>query len=154
MRPSTARRRSLTSSFSPICAVPHTIQSFRFIALKVPGSLAHKKYPPPRTLQQDFTRGHMVVSGGGAVSYERGTPVVVPSHTGSKSFNWGHPTHNAAVSIVATLHTAPRYHADQKASLLQRHLADAISNRPWILLFPEFRFFLDFRVCRPSYASS
>ena len=33
--------------------------------------LAHKKHPPPRTLQYE---DQMVVLGGGAVSYERGTP--------------------------------------------------------------------------------
>ena len=31
--------------------------------------------PPPRNLQQGYTHDHMVVLGGGAVSYERGTPV-------------------------------------------------------------------------------
>ena len=40
----------------------------------VQGYLAHKKPPPPRTLQQGFAQGPMPVLGGGAVSYERGTP--------------------------------------------------------------------------------
>jgi len=39
------------------------------------GYLAHKKTPPPRTLQEPYAWGPMVVLGGGAVSYERGTPV-------------------------------------------------------------------------------
>ena len=38
------------------------------------GYLTHKKQRPPRTLQKDYTEGSMVVLGGGAVSYERGTP--------------------------------------------------------------------------------
>ena len=40
----------------------------------VQGYLAHKKQRPPSTLQYDYTQGPMVVLGGGAVSYERGTP--------------------------------------------------------------------------------
>ena len=39
------------------------------------GYLAHKKLPPRRTLQQDYTWGPMVVLGEGKVSYERGIPV-------------------------------------------------------------------------------
>ena len=41
----------------------------------VQGYLAHKKTPPPRTLQYDCAQGYMVVLGGRAVSYERGAPV-------------------------------------------------------------------------------
>ena len=41
----------------------------------IQGYLAHKKQPPLRTLQQDYAQGPMVVLGGVAVSYERGTPV-------------------------------------------------------------------------------
>ena len=41
----------------------------------VQGNLAHKKVPPPRTLQQAYAQGPAVVLGGEAVSYERGTPV-------------------------------------------------------------------------------
>ena len=41
----------------------------------VQGYLAHKKLQPPRTLQEDCALGPMVALGGGAVSYERGTPV-------------------------------------------------------------------------------
>ena len=41
----------------------------------IQGYLAQEKYPPPRTLQQDFTQGPMVVITGGAVSREQGTPV-------------------------------------------------------------------------------
>ena len=43
-------------------------------AASLQGYLAHNKYPPPRTLQQ-YTQGHMLVLGGRAVSYERGSPV-------------------------------------------------------------------------------
>ena len=44
-------------------------------AVSVQGYLAHKKRPPPRTLQHDYTQGPMVALGEVAVSYERGTPV-------------------------------------------------------------------------------
>jgi hypothetical protein len=46
--------------------------------MDVQGYLAHKKQRPPRTLQEDYAQGHMVVLGGVAVSYERGTPVLAP----------------------------------------------------------------------------
>ena len=39
------------------------------------GYLAHKKSPHPSTLQQVYVYGPMVVLGGLAVSYARGTPV-------------------------------------------------------------------------------
>ena len=39
------------------------------------GYLTHKKHIPPQTLQKDHTYGPMVVLGGGAVYYERSTPV-------------------------------------------------------------------------------
>ena len=42
---------------------------------RVQGYLAHTKQRPPRTLQSDHALGPMVALGGGAVSYERGTPV-------------------------------------------------------------------------------
>ena len=42
----------------------------------VQGNLAHKKKRLPRTLQYDYAWCPMVVLGGGAVSYERGTPVL------------------------------------------------------------------------------
>ena len=41
----------------------------------IQGYLAHKKYPPPRTLWEDYTWGPMVVVLGGGGSYERGTPI-------------------------------------------------------------------------------
>ena len=45
-------------------------------ASRVQGYLAHKNLPPPRTLRQAYAYGPMVVlGGGGAFSYERGTPV-------------------------------------------------------------------------------
>ena len=40
------------------------------------GYLSHKKHPPPRTLQKDYTEGPMVVLGGQAISHEQGTPVM------------------------------------------------------------------------------
>jgi hypothetical protein len=46
------------------------------------GYLAHKKPPPPRTLQQAYAYGPVVVLGGGLVSYERGTPAVVTKLSG------------------------------------------------------------------------
>ena len=39
------------------------------------GYFAHKKQPPPRTLQQAYAYGPMAVLGRGVVSYERGNPV-------------------------------------------------------------------------------
>ena len=44
--------------------------------LQVQGFLAQKKQRPSRTLQKDYAQGPMVVLVGGAVSYERGTPVL------------------------------------------------------------------------------
>jgi hypothetical protein len=41
------------------------------------GYLAHKKLLPPRILQWAYVWGLAVVLGGGAFSYERGTPVQV-----------------------------------------------------------------------------
>ena len=41
----------------------------------VQGYLAHTKQPPPKTLQKDSAQVPMVILGGGAVSYERCTPV-------------------------------------------------------------------------------
>ena len=41
----------------------------------LPGYLAHKKQRPPRTLQWEYAYCPMVVPGGEAVSYGRGTPV-------------------------------------------------------------------------------
>jgi len=39
------------------------------------GSLAQKKLPCARILQQNYAEGSFAVLGGGAVSYDRGTPV-------------------------------------------------------------------------------
>ena len=36
----------------------------------VQGYLAHKKHPPPRALQEDYTQGAVVALGGFGVSYE------------------------------------------------------------------------------------
>ena len=45
------------------------------LTMLVQGYLAHQKPPRPRTLQQTFAQGPVVVPGGGLVSYERGSPV-------------------------------------------------------------------------------
>ena len=45
------------------------------VHVPVQGYLAHKRPPPPRTLEKASALGPSVVLGGGAVSYERGTPV-------------------------------------------------------------------------------
>ena len=45
------------------------------------GYLAHKEQRPPRTLQEDYAQHPTVVLGGGAVSYERGTPVPAGAKT-------------------------------------------------------------------------
>ena len=47
------------------------------LILFIQGYLAHKKQRPPRTLQQEYAQGPMVVLRGGAVSYQRGTPVTI-----------------------------------------------------------------------------
>ena len=48
-----------------------------FLMSEAQGYLAHKKQPPPRTLQQAYAQRPMVVLGeGGAFSYERGTLLV------------------------------------------------------------------------------
>ena len=43
--------------------------------ITVQGYLAHKKQPLPETLQQDYADGPLVVLGGSALAYERGTHV-------------------------------------------------------------------------------
>jgi len=43
---------------------------------KVQVYLVHKKQIHPRTLQSAYAKGPMLVLGGGALSYERGTPVM------------------------------------------------------------------------------
>ena len=45
------------------------------------GYLAHNKRRAPRTLQYPCAYGPMVALGVGAVSYERGTPLVLVLHT-------------------------------------------------------------------------
>jgi len=47
------------------------------VSPSVQGCLAHKNPQHPRILQQAFTQGPTVALGGRAVSYERGTPVLV-----------------------------------------------------------------------------
>ena len=48
---------------------------FRFAGVELRDE-AHAKQRPPRTLQQAYASGSTVVLEGGAVSYERGTPVM------------------------------------------------------------------------------
>ena len=55
-----------------------------FVILLAQGYLAHKKHPPPRTLQKGYTGGPMVVLGGNAFSYERGTTVSNELHAGRR----------------------------------------------------------------------
>jgi len=50
------------------------VSSRELSVARVQGDFAHKKHPPPRTLQYDSAHGPMVALGGVAVSYERGTP--------------------------------------------------------------------------------
>ena len=45
---------------------------------RLQGHLAHKKLPPPKTLQQVYAQGPTVVLGWGARYCERGTPVPLP----------------------------------------------------------------------------
>ena len=45
------------------------------------GYLAHKNERPSRTLHKEYARGPLVVLGGDAVSYERGTPVNPATYT-------------------------------------------------------------------------
>ena len=56
------------------------------LAGEVQGYLAHKKPRPLRTLQKDYAQGPMEVLRGGAVSYERGTPVCETREGASSSF--------------------------------------------------------------------
>jgi len=62
-----------TGSFGLLMCQRHLIMCH------IQGNLAHKKQPPPRTLQWDFAQGPMEVLEEGAVSFERGTPVEVCS---------------------------------------------------------------------------
>ena len=41
--------------------------------------LALKRLCPPRTLQREYAQGPVVVQGGEAVSYARGTPLMIPA---------------------------------------------------------------------------
>ena len=45
------------------------------MGLGLQGYLAHTKQRPTGTLHKDYAKGPTVVPGGGAVSYEQGTPV-------------------------------------------------------------------------------
>ena len=59
-----------------MCVASARAEPFRqSLQLELQGYLAHKKQRFPRTLEQDYAWGSMVVLRGGAVSYERGTPL-------------------------------------------------------------------------------
>ena len=70
---------SLTSTFIWLAQVSASMKLTLFsrpqTGTDVQGYLAHKKERPPGTLQWEYAEGPMVVIGGGAVSYEWGTPV-------------------------------------------------------------------------------
>jgi hypothetical protein len=60
---------------------------------QVQGYVAHKKHPPPRNPQYDFTEGPTVDLGGVVVSYERCTPVQAAA---------GEYTHEATAQVAST----------------------------------------------------
>jgi len=75
------------------------------------GYLAHKKHPSPRSLQQDYTQGLMVVLGAGAISYERGTPVasLVPGYQVlTRSLLPRYPGETYRVTSLIRKHPPPR----------------------------------------------
>ena len=45
----------------------------------------HKKHPPPRTLQQDYTWGRVVVLGGGGLFLMREVPLSLHSTEGTQN---------------------------------------------------------------------
>ena len=53
------------------------------------GYLSHKKERPHRALQWDYAYGPVVVLGGGAVSYQQGTPVHEALIRAAFSARWG-----------------------------------------------------------------
>jgi len=58
------------------CALP-VLFAESSAACSIQGYLAHKKTPSPRSLQLGYAFGPTAVLGGVAVSYERGTPVLI-----------------------------------------------------------------------------
>ena len=59
-----------------VCVINASVINTCVISVSVlQGYLAYKKRPPPRTLQQAYSRGPTVVLWKGAIPYERGTPV-------------------------------------------------------------------------------
>jgi hypothetical protein len=52
-------------------------------SITLQGYLAHKKVQPPRTLEKAYAYGPVPILGGGAVSYEQGTPVGLPTSVSS-----------------------------------------------------------------------
>ena len=62
---------------SEVPLYPCTARSRHARCLDIQGHLAHKKTPPPSTLQKACSQGPVMVPRGGAFSYERGTPVHV-----------------------------------------------------------------------------
>ena len=79
-QPTTQRQSQKVETVAGNCqdcvAVCATLDSaWRPRGAAVQGYSDHKKVSPPRTLQQDYTQDPMMVLGGRAASYERGTPV-------------------------------------------------------------------------------
>jgi len=67
------------------------------------GHLAHKKQRPPRTLQYDYAQDFMaVLRGGGAGSYERGTPVPPQVRDAGREAPLG-SSHHPGVDLRANL---------------------------------------------------
>ena len=91
-----------TRSFSRSCSLARE----RFFPVRgdqiVQGYLAHKNQRPPRTLHWDYAWGPTVVLGGGAVSYERGTPVSsMPFiNTQETVILWGSNKHKTAFGFT------------------------------------------------------
>ena len=72
--PLTARGAQVLPSSLLLLSLELSDTEFRKQAEKA-GRLARRKRAPRRTLQYDHPQGSMVVLGGRAISYERGTPV-------------------------------------------------------------------------------
>ena len=74
--------------------------------------LAYKKTPHPGTLQKAYAYGPMVVLGGGAVSYESGTPVTGRdlARPSRKGRHGGHVWFHSAIGITIFGFT-PQYSA-------------------------------------------
>ena len=81
-----------------------------FRRVDIQGYLAHNKLPHHRTLQWDYAQDPMAISGGGAVAYERGTPVRHSTSVGSRTVSKIQP------SEVRLSHQFARYHERRRCS--------------------------------------